>query len=322
MKELIEELKSGDLRQVYILTGEETYLRLQYRDRIADALCAPGDTMNRTSFYGPKTDPEEVIGTAETMPFFAERRVIILEDTLFCKNACPRLAEYVGRLPSHAYLILNEEEVDKRNALYKACVKAGRAVVFPRQDEATLAKWVAKLLGNAGRRIRMQDAEYFLGLTGSDMFRIRMETEKLISYTEGRDTVGRSDIDAVTSVEIENRIFDMIRATAEGRRERAAALYGDLLLLRESPLRILALLARQYDQLLRTNRLMGEKMGADGIAKLVGAPPFAVRNYMKLVRGSTEEEIRTRLALCVQTEEDIKSGRIDERLGVELVLLS
>ena len=88
MKDLQNDIKTGSWQRVYLLFGEEDYLRQQYRDRLVKALCPEEDTMNFTRFSGKDVNPAEVIDLAETVPFFADRRVIYLEDTGFFKNKC------------------------------------------------------------------------------------------------------------------------------------------------------------------------------------------------------------------------------------------
>ncbi len=76
------------------------------------------------------------------MPFFADRRVILIDDSGFAKNACPELADYVPEIPDSTCIIMTESEVDKRGKFYKAIKSNGRVVEFVRQDERTLARWV------------------------------------------------------------------------------------------------------------------------------------------------------------------------------------
>ena len=81
MQQLLEDIKGGSFRQAYLLYEEEAYLRLQYRNKLKDAL-AGGDTMNYHCFEGKGTEIPKLIDLAETMPFFSERRVIVVENSL------------------------------------------------------------------------------------------------------------------------------------------------------------------------------------------------------------------------------------------------
>ena len=82
MKMLAEDIKNGVFKNVYLLCGEEAYLRTQYKNRLRNALSVPGDTMNVAQFEGKGINPREIIDLAETLPFFAERRLILIEDSV------------------------------------------------------------------------------------------------------------------------------------------------------------------------------------------------------------------------------------------------
>ena len=79
MKSLNEDLKTGQFKQIYLLYGEEAYLKKLYKNRFVKAMVPEGDTMNYRYFEGKNTNPKEIIDLAETLPFFAERRLIVLE---------------------------------------------------------------------------------------------------------------------------------------------------------------------------------------------------------------------------------------------------
>ena len=74
MKTIDEDIKKGTFRQCYLLYGEESYLKKQYRDKLVHAMVQEGDTMNFSSYEGKDIRPGELVDLAETLPFFAERR--------------------------------------------------------------------------------------------------------------------------------------------------------------------------------------------------------------------------------------------------------
>lgn len=124
LKKIQEDIKTGNFRQAYLLYGEETYLKQQYKQNLAKALNPDGDTMNFSHYEGKGIDVKQLIDLCETMQFFADRRVILLEDTGFFKNKCDELADYMKELPEYLCLIFAESEVDKR----AACIKQSKAV--------------------------------------------------------------------------------------------------------------------------------------------------------------------------------------------------
>lgn len=321
MKMLMEDIKNARFKRIYLLTGEEVYLRNQYKKRLCNALLNPEDTMNVSVFEGKGINPREIIDLAETMPFFAERRVILIENSGFLKNACPELAEYVPEIPESTCIILVEPEVDKRGKFYKAIKSAGRVVEFKRQDERTLARWVLGTLKKEGKNITEETMHVFLGRTGSDMENIERELEKLLCYTLGRDVITTKDVEDVCTEQTENRIFDMVQAITEKDQRKALDLYADLLSMKEPPMRILFLITRQFHQLLQLKSLSGQGLDKSELAKKAGIPPFALGKYQAQCRRFSVPELRQAVEDCVNTEERVKTGQMGDQISVELLIV-
>lgn len=153
MKNIQEDIKTGNFKQAYLLYGEEAYLKQQYKHKLVQALNPEDDTMNFNHYEGRNIDVKELIDLCETMPFFADRRVVLLEDTGFFKNKCDELADYMKELPDYLCLIFVENEVDKRNRMYKAVKAAGlpmckKEVPFQSADKSysLLRKFLPSLL--------------------------------------------------------------------------------------------------------------------------------------------------------------------------------
>ena len=111
MKTIDEQIRTGQFSNIYLLYGQENYLKQQYKNKLKQALAAPDDTMNTAYCEGSKINPLAVIDLAETMPFFAERRLILIEDSGFFKSGCDPLAEYLPKVPSSTIFIFTENEV-------------------------------------------------------------------------------------------------------------------------------------------------------------------------------------------------------------------
>lgn len=321
MKMLMEDIKNGQFKNVYLLTGEEVYLRNQYKKRLRNALLDPEDTMNASLFEGKGINPREIIDLAETMPFFAERRVIMIEDSGFAKNACPELAEYIQEIPESTCLILIESEVDKRGKLYKNIKNTGRIVEFKRQDDRTLARWVLGTLKKEGKNITEDTLYTFLGRTGSDMENIEKELEKLLCYTMDRDVITTADVEAVCTEQTESRIFEMIQAITDRDQRKALDLYTDLLAMKEPPMRILYLITKQFNQLLMLKNLSGQGMDKAELAKKAGVPPFALGKYQSQCRKFSLAQLRQAVEDCVDTEERVKTGQMGDQISVELLIV-
>ena len=229
MKSLNEDLKSGQLNRLYLLYGEEAYLKKQYRDKLRNALLSPDDTMNYAYYEGKGVNVREVIDLAETLPFFAERRLIVLENTGFFKNASPELSDYIKEMPETTAMIFVEDEVDKRGKLYKAVQSKGRSVELGRQDENSLVRWIGANIKKEGKKVTEQTVRHFIAKVGTDMENIQKELEKLFCFTMDKEIITTEDVEEICTTQITNQIFAFFYSVANKKKRKALDYYYDLI---------------------------------------------------------------------------------------------
>ena len=322
MQQLLSDIQNETFKPVYLLHGDEAYLRVQYKNRLKDALTADGDTMNYSYYQGKDVNAAEVIDMSETMPFLADKRVIILENTGFAKDGNDALADYVNSgIPDTTVIIMVEQAVDKRTRLYKAIDKAGRCVSFDIQNDDTLKKWILGRLKREGRQISAQTLDIFLETVGTDMYTIFGELEKLISYTMGRNAITQADVESVCCVRLQNRVFDMISLMGLKKSSEAVKIYHEILSLKESPYGVLALIVRQFNYMLQIGDMLSLGMNNKTIASNVGLSPYVVGKYIPQVKNFSIDEMKKILEACAETDHNVKRGDMGIELGVELLIL-
>lgn len=319
MQTINEDIKSGQYKKVYLLYGEESFLKQSYKKKLKEAV-AGNDTMNYNYFEGKGLDVNELISLSDTMPFFSDKRLIIIEDSGFFKTSSEALADYLPMIPDTTCILFVEDAVDKRNRLFKKVKELGHAAEMKRQDSAQLARWAGTILAQNGRKITGSSMNLFLERTGDDMENIRMELEKLISYTMGSDVVTTEDVEAVTTVQVTNKIFDMVNAIVTRKTRLAMDLYEDLLTLKEPPMRILFLIARQFNQLLLVKEMTAKGTDRGTIASKLKIPPFVAGKVSAQAGAFTREQILSYVKGCVEAEEAVKTGKMNDRMAVELLI--
>jgi len=321
MKQINQDIKQGNFKQAYLLYGEERYLRRQYREKLRKALC-DGDEMNVHFFEGKDISVEEIIDLAETLPFLAARRVIFLTDSGLFKSGGEKMAEYLQSPSETSFFVFTEKEVDKRSKLYKTVNTKGYATEFSVQDESTLKRWVAGILAKEGKRITENTALLLLSKTGTDMDNIQMELEKLICYCMDRETITSEDVEAICTTHISNQIFEMINAIAAKQQKQALDLYYDLLTLKEPPMRILFLITRQCNMLLQAKELKSKGYDNKTIASKIGVAPFIAGKYLTQAAKFKTAVLRSAVEKCVEAEEAVKTGQMNDVMSVEILILS
>lgn len=322
MRRIQEDIRTGQLKQMYLLYGEEDYLRGQYREKLAEAMTGGQDSMNVHFYEGKDIPLGELIDLAETLPFLAERRVFVIRDSGLFHASGEKLAEYLKNPAETAFFIFDEKEVDKRSRLFKAVSAGGYAAECGVQDERMLKRWIGTLLKKENKRITENTADYLLSRIGTDMENIRMELEKLICYCMDRDEVTREDIDAVCVTKVTNHIFDLISAIARKQEKRALELYYDLLALREPPMRILFLIARQYRTLLLVKDLKSRGEDQRMIGEKAGFSSYVAGKYIAQAANYGKGELKKAVERCAEAEEAVKTGKMTDTMSIEVLMMS
>ncbi len=314
-------IDEGSFQRIHLLYGEEDYLRYQFRDNLVKAMGGEPGSLSFNRFKGKDVNPGEVIGLAETMPFMAERRVILIEDTGWYVNGCSEMEEYVSSgICESTCLVFCEREVNKTTAMYKRTDKAGMISCFMTQEERVLISWVGSLMRAERLMISSSDASYMISVVGTDMVTLSSEAGKLASYCMDRDRVTRADIDAICSRTLEDRIFDMCEDVANGQKRGAMKKYYDLIVLRARPEFILIQVTRHFNTLIRVMELDSKKKNDEDIGALVGHPGWSIKKYRIQNRRYGHAQLRSILELCADTDMRIKRGEMEKGLAVETLM--
>lgn len=320
MQIIKEHIKQNQYKPVYLLYGSEAYLKKLYRNKLKDGILDGADSMNYSYFEGKGIEESRVIEMAETLPFFAERRLIVIENSGWFKNQ-NSFADYVKQIPSTTYLVFAENEVDKRSRMYKAVKENGTIAEMNGMDEKNLKLWIASLLARDGKKIAESTILYLIQKSGTDMDSLSNEIEKLVSYVMDREVITAGDVDAVCTTLVAGKIFQMMDAIALKQQEQALKLYYDLLTLREKPMSILFLLTRHFNILLQVKELSASGYPNSEISRKAGVPPFTVSKYITQSKNFPMEVLLAALRSCADTEERVKTGRIADQLGVEMLIV-
>lgn len=321
MKSIQEDIKNGQFKKVYLLFGEEDYLKKQYRDKLKKALWNADDTMNYHYYEGKNIAAGEIIDLAETMPFFADRRLILIENSGFFKHGGEQLADYIPSIPETAALLFVESDIDKRSRLFKAVKDTGRAVEFLTPSEQDLKKWILGILQKEKKNLTEDTLNCFLTKTGTEMENIKSELEKLVCYTLDKNIITMDDVEKICTTKVTNHIFDMINAIADKKQKQALEQYYDLLSLKEPPLRILFLIARQFNMLLQVKELKLKGYDNRIISEKMSLQSFIVGKYINQSAKFSKGDLKKAVSACVDAEESVKTGKIADILSVELLIV-
>jgi len=335
-KKLMNDLKNGILQSSYLLYGEEKFLVSFYAQAIENAVfcnksespdsnSAVPDSYSYKDVFDSTTPVHDIVMTAETLPFLAERRLIYIRDSkLFAtgrKSDSEKMAEYLPKIPKETVIIFVEADVDRRSKMFKQISKIGVVLDCAPPTPQTLSTWVARLAKENGKIFTSSAAHYFVQTVGTSMSAISQEMGKLAAYCGENTEITTADIEAICTPTLESRIFDLTKAMCSGRVAEALARYRDMLILKESPIMILTMIIRQFRIILLSKCASEKGMTIYDTAKEFNLRDFMVSEALGQGRRFSVADLLKALEDCLDTDVKIKTGLISPEFGVEMLII-
>ncbi len=328
--DLAAELKNGTVRGLYVLFGDEEYLIDRAVRAIERNLIAPGceDADAYKGDFSLAGNTESLTEMLRTPPFLSTRRLVVLKNTGLFGAKSPEspeaAAKYVSifsSIPDFSCLVFVEEKIDKRKkALLEAVSAAGVLVQVEKQSSDALCKWLAAQLGKRQIRITGEALSSLVDRTECSMRTLDSEVQKILLYCASTQTteITINEINEICMPDIRGSIFQMTDAIGARNTGKALAVLDTLISLKEPVPKIRFMLARHFRQLICAKELGRQ----DLIASELKVVPFVARNLVTQARAFKMEELTTIYEACAASDFSVKTGRMEDRLSMETLLVS
>ncbi len=250
--ELKRAISANALKRLYVLWGEEAYLKEYYYKEIKKLLLPSGlEEFNFKRFEGKNLDIDALAAAIDILPVFAEHTLVEVRDFDFYRSGeetRERLEAVIKDIPDYCCLVFFFSDPEFKPSgnlkIHQTIKKVGASVEFKPQSDSDLTVWLVRRFRALGHDIDREDAHYMLFLCGDSMTSLVSETEKIAAYSKTQK-ISRADIDAVGTPVVSARVFDMTDAIAKMDFDRSASIMGDLLQLGEAPIKLLAIISKQ-----------------------------------------------------------------------------
>lgn len=327
--DFFERIKSGALQSVYLMEGPEEYIKGQAIARLCARLLPAGlEAMNLTELENP--DADMMIAAAETLPFMADKRVVIVREcdllTTSKKSDDAKLdamKRYLERVPDTVCLLFTVKgKADARKSLYLALKKANAIVDFSPMSDQEAANWAIRVMRAGGKSMDVLTAQKLVFTVGHDAALLRQEMDKLMAFAQERTEISEEDIDSICTRSLEATIFQLVDAQVGGKIREACTLLQTLLENGEDRFMVLALLLRQYRILYHARCLSEERVSSAEMAALLGIPPFAVTRTQSQAKRYSKQRLRAAYDYLYDLEFRLKSGKSPQEGSAEAALFT
>ncbi len=328
----------------FLLHGDNEF---EISERVADFKQKIGDDsmrdLNITVLDGRKTTLSEVQHAADSIPFLADKRLVIVEGLLTrlasrkpkdstdeaapsgaAKDFLNGLVDYVPRLPDTTRLVFVEfQPLNAKHPLIKLAEqqKGKTNIDCPQPAAGELPRWITDRAKKHGGSIEFAAAQRLAALIGGDLRRLDSELNKLITYVNAQRSITEKDVNLLVSDASTSSVFDLVDALGKRDGKRAVHELHHLLDQGENPLGLLAMIVRQYRLLILVKEMQGRNLSPDAMAKELGQHPFAIKKINEQARNYRDiaqlEAIYRRL---LEIETEIKTGQTGDVLALDLLV--
>ncbi|MCV9884919.1 DNA polymerase III subunit delta [Metabacillus halosaccharovorans] len=328
-----KDIQNKKLTPVYLLLGEEAFLMQETLRYIVQASLLEEEKDFNLSMYDMEdTAIETAIEDAETLPFMGERRVVVIKNPVFLtsekkkekvEHGIEKLEQYLHSPAPYTVVVFVApyEKLDERKKITKLLKKQATVLEMKSLSDADTIKWMVNVARETQVELEGDAVNQLLLLTAGDLMVIHQELQKLSTYVGEGGIVTVDTVNLLVARTLEQNIFDLIDHVIHKRSKHALQIFYDLLKNNEEPIKILSLLVNQFRLILQVKELSTVGYGQQQIATTVKVHPFRVKLALQQAKLFQTEELAKILMELAEADYEMKTGKKDKQLLIELFLL-
>ena len=334
---LKKQIKSGEFSRVYILYGNEGYLKQHYANTICTkAVPKDFEDFNLKKLDGKETSLNEIYDCISSFPMMSEYTCTLIKDF--------PLNNYIGEkgkvdkefesiitdVPETSILIfwMDTLEVDEKSTKWSKVLKmidgAGACAKIDKRTRSALEKLLVSSATKRGCTLSKDNAYYMISLIGEDMSTLQNELHKVCAYT-GEDEITKSDIDKTVIVSVEAKIFQLSRMIVRGEADNAFENLSNLFKLREEPVVILSVLSKAFVDMYRVKAIKEKGISYSSLStdfpSAYKGRTFLLDNAANDASKYTLTQLKNALNLLSDADRRLKSTNEDSKIILEELIL-
>ncbi len=311
---------------IYVIFGSDSYLIKKERDQIIDESIQEKD-MNVSYFDVLKTPFEVMIADAQTIPFFSDKKSVVLQNANFLSGSASVdakslsvLEQYIEQENTSTILILecNQEKLDQRKTIVKKLKKCSKMIACNALEEKDVERFIAQEIAKRNLVFSKEALRLFSLRVKKSVGDIINELEKLQTYSSSIEV---GDVQVLIKRNVEDNVFDLFDAIMKKDMNRSFSLWKDFDSQNIEVIALLSLLASQFRFLSQVKTLYEASYTKQSIASELNAHPYRVEKTMSLAKSIRMDDVQQILYELSVLDQSIKKGEIDKKLGFELFIL-
>ncbi|RIA09469.1 DNA polymerase III delta subunit [Flavobacteriaceae bacterium MAR_2010_72] len=307
VKQLVENIKKGNLKPIYFLMGEEPYYIDKISDFIEDNVLSEEEKgFNQMTLYGRDVTIDDIISNAKRFPMMAPYQVVIVKEAQDLSRTIEQLAEYVSQPQPSTLLVINYKykTIDKRKKLYKSLQEVGVVFESKKLYDNQVPDWIRRTLSGQDYTIALKASQMLVEFLGTDLSRISNELDKLKIVLPKGTEITPQHIEENIGISKDYNNFELRKAVGLRDSQKAfkiAQYFGDNP--KDNPMIVtVSLLFNFFSQLLHFHGLHDKT--PRNVASALKVHPFFVNEYIDAARNYPMKKVSA--AVSTLREFDVK----------------
>lgn len=306
---------------IYLLYGTEDFLIKKELSNLKKNI----DQNDIVYFDLDEDSLKNIVDSANTMSLFSNKRMIIVDNSnIFSGNGKKRedvkyLEEYINNPNDSTILIfvLNNDSLDNRKKIVSLIKEKGKVIEF--NDNYDVYKIVKEMFDNYN--ISFSDIRLLVNRVGSNLNILNNEIEKIKTYKDSDLNITSDDIYNLTTKTIDTDIFNLIDNIILNNKKEAIESYYEMIKLGEEPIKIIVLLSNQFRLMYQVKLLSSNRYGIFDMMKILNQKKYPIEKALEKSRKYDKSIILKKLYELAELDINIKSGKIDKDIALELFIL-
>jgi DNA polymerase III subunit delta len=325
------DIRKGNFTPMYLLYGVESFFIDETLNMIIDHAVEESDLEFNVSTYDlEESYIEEALEDATTLPFFGERKVVVVKQPLFLTAQKAKMEQNIKALEAYIespspftifVFIALYEKLDERKKITKLLKKHATVVESQSFTGDRAKEWVQQRIASNGSRMNDDATELLIELVGMNVMILANEVDKLMTFVGEGGIVTKEVVQNLVPKSVEQNVFMLVERVLVRDIPQALAIMYELLHKQEEPIKILGLLATQFRLLYQVKEYMRRGYGQNQIASHIGVHPFRVKLAARQVNLFSFEELYMIMDELAEADYMMKTGKLDKKLILEFFIM-
>lgn len=323
-----KQIKSGDLKQLTLITGEEGYLIDHLTKYMTEHFLMDAYVDFNLTVVDQVTDMDEILGTSMTLPFFDQRRIILFQYSGMLKlikdEQEEKLLNLISDMPNHLNIIFAEKALDKRKKIYKALSKTADVVTVERLSRQELVKWIVKRFKLYNKEVDLHVVNHFIEMVNyldPDSNKNLYDLDNTIRMISGvQDKITEKTVNQYVEVPIEHNIFKLMDAISMGKMSDAITILNHFVENGEPEIKIFFMISQQFRNIFKIKLLLEGGFTSATAASKLDIHPFVAKKAGNFASQFSEAQLSKILSILEETDQSMKSTGVSAQLLIEKAL--